>query len=100
MIESNIKVIEDGDVTGLQTYCYEIPEKDKDICNYLTGNTYVTREQLQNYPNIIPPFYLGCGVKIIAKQAWNTNLNGTGWQPLLPVNGQYITPERSLVVKI
>ncbi|MFC1584715.1 hypothetical protein ACFL5V_04110, partial [Fibrobacterota bacterium] len=69
-------------------------------CKRFTNNIYVTREQLHNFPNLIPPFHLGCQVRLASKDAWNTNLDGTGWNPLLPINGRYPTPDWNTVVKI
>ncbi|MBF0432334.1 MAG: hypothetical protein HQK83_13700 [Fibrobacteria bacterium] len=100
ILEESISIIEDGDTKGLQTYMYNVPERDTDTCKLFSGNTYVTREQLQNFPNIIPPFHLGCNVRLISKEAWNTNLDGTGWKPLLPENGKYPTPEWRTIAKI
>ncbi len=99
-MEDSIQVIENGDADGLQTFCYEIPEQEKNVCVGISDNSYVTREQLQNYPQLIPPFYLGSRIKLIPKFAWNTNLDGTGWAPMLPVNGKYITPKWSTVVEL
>ena len=96
-LEKNIATIEEGDLSGVKTYCYIIPEKEKELCSHLTEGTYVTREQLQNYPQIIPPFYPGCDVMIAVKQANDTT---SAWNPLLPVNGSYVTPEKGNVVAL
>lgn len=100
LLENSINTIEKSDMEGLQTFCYEIPEKDKVTCRGFTESTYVTREQLQNYPNLIPPFHLGCQVQLLAKKAHQTSLDGTGWKPLLPVAGKYPTPDWRTVGKI
>lgn len=99
ILKNSINTIENGDMEGLQTYCYQIPEKDFKICGHLT-NIYVTREQLRNFSNLIPPLHLGCQVTITPKAAWNTNLDGTGWKPFLPVEGKYPTPDWRTVVEI
>jgi hypothetical protein len=100
MMELSINTIEKGDMEGLQTYSYKIPDKDLESCRGLTGSIYVTREQLQNFANLIPPFHLGCQAALIPKQAHQTNLDGTGWKPLLPVAGKYPTPDWRTVGKI
>ena len=99
ILKNSINTIESGDMEGIQTYCYQIPEKDLKTCGHLV-NIYVTREQLRNFPNLIPPLHLGCKVTIAPKAAWNTNLDGTGWKPFLPVNGKYPTPDWRTIVEI
>jgi hypothetical protein len=100
IIENSIEIIENGDKDGIQTYCYSDSSKNIDALGIIQKGTYVTREQLHNYPELIPPFYLGCNIKLIPKNAWNTNLDGTGWKPLLPVKGKYLTPDWRTVGKL
>lgn len=97
----NTSVIEEGDTSGVQTFQYIIPENEKSLCPDISGENYVTREQLQNFPNLIPPYYLGSNICLAPKQAWDTKLNGKGWKPLLPDRkGKYPTPKRGLVVPL
>ncbi len=101
MSEESVTLIEEGDNKGVQTYTYDVPKNDLKHCDAFARNTYVTREQLQNYPEIIPPFYLGCRVKLSEKNAWNTNLDGTGWKPLLPsADGKYPIPDWRTIVEL
>ncbi len=93
ILEKSLAIIDQGDKEGLQTFCYDVPEKDFKTCSQFSGNVYVTREQLHNYPALIPPFHIGCQVTLKFKNAWNTNLDGTGWKALLPVKGKYETPD-------
>jgi len=100
ILENSINTIENGDKEGLQTFSYSVPSKDKETCKGFSENIYATREQLHNYPNIIPPFHLGCQVRLETKDAWKTKLDGTGWKPLLPVGGKYPVPDWRIVGKI
>lgn len=97
----NISVIDDADRRGIQTFKYEIPSKEAHLCPQISNESYITREQIQNYPELVPPFYLGCEIKLKIKEPWDTNLNGMGWKPMLPdKKGSYITPQRSLIVPL
>jgi hypothetical protein len=64
------------------------------------GDAYVTREQLHNHVQLIPPFHLGCGVQLVTKEAWSAGNENAAWTPILPVNGKYLTPDWRIVVKL
>ena len=93
-----ISNIEHGDQQGIQTYRYVVPEKCCVTCGRFGGDAYVTRDQLHHQSLLIPPFHLGCGCEITPREAWQ---GGTGgWSPILPVNGQYDTPDWRSVVPL
>ena len=92
ILKDSIKCIETGDREGVQTYGYTSPEKNQP-CSHFGENVYVTREQLQNHVELIPPFHLGCEVRLKHKNAWDTHLDGTGWKALLPEHGKYRVPD-------
>jgi hypothetical protein len=95
-----INIIEKGDRDGVQTYRYQVPEKCQKTCARYGGDAYVTREQLHNHCQLIPPFHLGCGVQIVTKEAWSASTEGAGWTPILPVNGEYPTLDWRTLVKL
>ena len=96
----SINNIEKGDREGIQTYRYQVPAKCQSTCAMFGGDAYVTREQLHNHVQLIPPFHLGCGVQLVTKEAWNAGSENAGWKPILPVNGRYNTSDWRLVVKL
>ncbi len=96
----SINNIDIGDKEGIQTYKYQVPVKCQRSCAMFGGDTYVTREQLHNHVQLIPPFHLGCGVTLLTKEAWNAGSGNTAWTPILPVNGKYLTPDWRSVVKL
>src|SRR6185369_16596763 len=59
----SISNIEKGDREGIQTYKYQVPAKCQRTCAMFEGDAYVTREQIHNHVQLIPPFHLGCGVQ-------------------------------------
>lgn len=99
---ANISItnIEKGDREGIQTYRYQVPSKCQKTCAMFHGDAYVTREQLHNHVQLIPPFHLGCGVELVTKEAWSAGVEGAAWSPILPVNGKYQTPDWRIVVKL
>ena len=99
---ANISItnIEKGDREGIQTYRYQVPSKCQKTCAMFHGDAYVTREQLHNHVQLIPPFHLGCGVELVTKEAWSAGAEGAAWSPILPVNGKYQTPDWRIVVKL
>lgn len=96
----SINNIEKGDREGIQTYRYQVPSKCQKTCAMFHGDAYVTREQLHNHVQLIPPFHLGCGVELVTKEAWSAGVEGAAWTPILPVNGKYLTPDWRIVVKL
>jgi hypothetical protein len=96
----SISNIEKGDREGIQTYRYQVPSKCRQTCAMFSGDAYVTREQLHNHVQLIPPFHLGCGVELVTKEAWSAGAEGAAWSPILPVNGKYQTPDWRIVVKL
>jgi hypothetical protein len=100
MANISINNIEKGDKEGIQTYKYQVPVKCQRTCAMFGGDAYVTREQLHNHVQLIPPFHLGCGVQLVTKEAWNAGSENAAWTPILPVNGKYLTPDWRSVVKL
>jgi len=100
MANISINNIEKGDKDGIQTYKYQVPQKCHSTCTMFGGDAYVTREQLHNHVQLIPPFHLGCGVQLVTKEAWTAGNENTAWTPILPVNGKYLTPDWRSVVKL
>lgn len=96
----SINNIEKGDREGIQTYRYQVPVKCQRTCAMFGGDAYVTREQLHNHVQLIPPFHLGCGVQLVTKEAWSAGNENAAWTPILPVNGKYLTPDWRIVVKL
>jgi hypothetical protein len=96
----SINNIEKGDREGIQTYRYQVPAKCQRTCAMFGGDAYVTREQLHNHVQLIPPFHLGCGVQLVTKEAWSAGNENAAWTPILPVNGKYLTPDWRIVVKL
>ncbi len=95
--ELSINNIENGDKEGIQTYGYHVPDKCLATCGSFGGEAYVTRDQIHHHQRLMPPFHLGCGCEIKARASWS---GGVEWSPILPVKGQYVTPDWRLVVPL
>jgi len=93
-----INEVEKGDREGTQTYRFLVPNQCQATCGHFGGDAYVTREQLHKNPELLPPFHLGCGCVIVAKEAWQNGSTQGGWTPILPVNGSYPLPDWRTVV--
>ena len=91
-IQETVKRIEEGYANGVQTFRYTFTEKDLPLCPFLNEGNYITKEQIYNYPELLPPFYLGCGVRLVSKESWD-NQDNSGWKPLLPREGKYPVPD-------
>ncbi len=60
LLENNLKEVEEGDKGGVEFYFYEIPKSDTVCRNSIGKGSFVTREQIFNNPQIVPPFHIGC----------------------------------------
>jgi hypothetical protein len=66
-LNKNIEVIEQGDSRGVTFYYYDFSPESCPVCQgYLKKGQFVTREELFQHPQIIPPFHLGCTCTLFA----------------------------------
>ncbi|NLP03662.1 MAG: hypothetical protein GX089_14305 [Fibrobacter sp.] len=58
---NSLEVIEQGDNEGVEFYYYDFfPEDCPECKKFLNKGQFVTREEIFKFPDIIPPFHLGC----------------------------------------
>ena len=67
-MEANISVIEQGDKEGTEFYYFDFKWDDPVCSKIIHKGRFVTREQIFQYPQIIPPFHLGCGCQLCKYQ--------------------------------
>ncbi len=91
-IDDVVKVIDEGDRNGTVTYRVVIGPKSKPFCNFMSDDNYITREQIRNHAEILPPYVLGCDCHLVPKLPWE-NPGKAGWKPLIPENGAYRVPD-------
>lgn len=91
-LDETIAVVEEGYEQDVQTFRYVFTEADKKVCTFLDNGNYITREQIYNHPELLPPFYVGCQVKLVSKEAWEAG-DGGGWMPITPREGKYPIPD-------
>ncbi len=63
-MELNISEIEKGDLKGIEFYYYEYLWNDPICGKCIPKGRFVTREEIYQFPSIIPPFHLGCGCRL------------------------------------
>lgn len=83
--EEQIRVVEEGDRTGVEFYFYEYAWEDPICAKVISKGQFVTREDIFKLPRIIPPFHIGCGCRL-KKHKGNEKLRDTtefGLRPLL-----------------
>ncbi len=93
-INQSIKTVNDGDMNGITTYKIDLGPKDKDICNFLHPDHFITREQINRNAEILPPYYFGSD-SVVAPKLPNDK---GGWQSLLPKDGGYEVPDWHRIV--
>lgn len=65
-LENSIKAVEDGDKQCVEFYYFDFAPVDCPICNrYLKKGQFVTREEIFNHPNLLPPFHLECTATLL-----------------------------------
>lgn len=76
-LNKNIETIEQGDKKGVEFYCYDSEPDDCSVCDqFFKKGQFVTREQIFQYPLIIPPFHIGC-TSCLVPYTGKENLNDT-----------------------
>ena len=90
--EDTIKVVDEGDRNGTVTYRIVLSEEAKSRCTFLTEDNYITREQIRNHAEILPPYYFGCACRLTPKLPWE-NPGKAGWKSVVPEEGQYRVPD-------
>jgi hypothetical protein len=83
-MELNINEIEKGDEKGIEFYFYDYVWDDPLCEKYIAKGRFVTREELYQFPNVIPPFHLGCGCRL-RKYEGKEKLRDTTEIGLLPL---------------
>ena len=90
-MESNISEIEKGDEKGVEFYYYQYLWNDPICGKYIQKGRFVTREEIFQHPNIIPPFHLGCGCKLKQYQG-KEKLHDTTEIGMLPLFREGVPP--------
>ena len=91
-IEDTIRVVDEGDKNGTVTYRVVVGPKCKPFCSFMPDDNYITREQIRNHAEILPPYMPGCDCRLVPKLPWE-NPGKSGWKPLIPENGFYHVPD-------
>ncbi|MBR2058943.1 MAG: hypothetical protein IJ982_08555, partial [Fibrobacter sp.] len=78
-IEETIRTIDEGDQNGTVTYRIELGPKGKEYVKFVHEENFITREQIRNHAEILPPYVLGCDCKLLPKQPWE-NPSKSGWK--------------------
>jgi hypothetical protein len=96
-INKTIKTINEGDSNGVATYRIEFGPKDKKVCPFLHQDHFITREQINRYAELLPPYYFGSDSVVLPKLPWD-NTDGTSWKSVVPKAGQYEVPNWRQIV--
>jgi hypothetical protein len=89
-IEKTMKTIIEGDASGVTAYKIAIGEKDSEICKFLHVDNFISRNQINNHAEILPPYCFGSDSVVVPKHPWDKN---DGWKPVAPVDGSYEVPD-------
>ncbi|MFP4014316.1 MAG: hypothetical protein ACLFVQ_09545 [Chitinispirillaceae bacterium] len=82
-LDANIQEIESGDRLGVEFYYYDFPQECPGCESLISKGQFVSREEIFQHPQIIPPFHLGCSCRIVAHHG-NENLRETTESGLRP----------------
>lgn len=92
-MEETIRTVDEGDKNGTATYRIELGPKGKEYCRFVSEDNFITREQIRNHAEILPPYVLGCDCRLLPKQPWE-NPSKSGWKAVVPSRGSnYDVPD-------
>ena len=87
-MEATIRTIDEGDKNGTATYRIELGPKGKQYVKFVSDENFITREQIRNHAEILPPYVLGCDCRLLPKQPWE-NPSKSGWKAVVPAHGNH-----------
>lgn len=91
-LNKNIDVIEQGDSLGVTFYYYDFSPENCVVCqDFLKKGQFVTREELFQFPQIIPPFHIGCTCTLVTHSG-KENLQETTEIGMIPLFKNEISP--------
>lgn len=73
-LEKNIGTVEKGDKEGVEIYFYTFPGSGTCAAADRFRDRFVTRDQIYNRPELVPPFHLGCRCLLIADTEWKKGM--------------------------
>lgn len=92
-VDATVATVEEGDRERISTFRVLLAPKDRDRCPFLHADNFLTREQIQNHPQLLPPYYPGCDSRLVLKQPWD-NPSKAGWKSVIPQDGgSYAVPD-------
>ncbi len=95
--EETIRTIDEGDKNGTVTYRIELGPKGRTYCSFLSDDNFITREQIRNHAELLPPYVFGCDCRLLPKLPWE-NPGKAGWKAIIPDNGKYLVPNWRQIV--
>ena len=93
-IDKTIKTINEGDINGVTAYRIEVGKKDGEICKFLHADNFISRNQISNNAEILPPYCLGSDSTVVPKPP-----NTSGWKSVVPKDGSYEVPDWRQIVQ-
>jgi len=82
--EMNLRGIESGDKGGAVFYYYDYL-KECPVCgSFIAKGNFVTREEIYKYPQIVPPFHLGCACVLAAHHGSEKMVRETALAGMVP----------------
>jgi hypothetical protein len=91
-LASCIAEVETGDREGAEFYYYTFRDDDPVCARYIKKGRFVTREEIFQHPQILPPFHLGCSCQIKAYKG-SENLQRTTELNMFPFFKDATVPE-------
>jgi hypothetical protein len=81
-LEINIQTVEAGDKNGVEIYFYHNQSCSQNQA-WSGNNKYITREELYQHPELLPPFHVGCSCLLLADTEWKKGENVKDAAPVL-----------------
>jgi hypothetical protein len=82
--EMNLRGIEAGDRNGAAYYYYDYLKECQVCGEFIAKGNFVTREEIYNYPLLIPPFHLGCACVLAVHHGTEKMMRETALAGMLP----------------
>ncbi len=84
LLEDSLAEVEKGDKEGVDYYYFKYDESDTVCREYIHQGNFVTRKEIFEYPELIPPFHLGCTCRLLGYRDASETSDTTSLQNMAP----------------
>jgi len=88
-LEQALSLVEEGDRIGVQRFLIKTDMACAPCQRFRKAPYFFTREDIHNFPGLLPPFYPGCTCRLSPESEWDSP--GFGMKPYVVKNSETVS---------